>query len=92
MGKIKQTYIKNICRDIYNEYKDDVSKDFHSNVELVTRITDTESKRTRNIIAGYLVVLKGKGGRMIFSPHKTKKMTRKRRRRLKKNKKKRNKR
>jgi len=49
--------------------------DFESNKKLVQEITDVKYNNIRNRIAGYLVVLKKKEGRLILPPKKIKKVT-----------------
>jgi len=73
MGLIRPNYLKNICEEIYRLYPDRVSKDFQLNKILVDEVTDVASKSIRNKIAGYLVVLKGKEGRLILAPKKQRK-------------------
>jgi small subunit ribosomal protein S17e len=74
MGQIRQNSIKNACKLILKMYPNEVTKDFQKNKELVQRVTDVESKMLRNQIAGYLVTLKGKEGRLIMPPKKQRKM------------------
>jgi len=75
MGQIRDTHLKNICKDIYKSYMDRVSTDFESNKKLVEEITDIgDRKYLRNRIAGYLIVLKNKEGRLIIPPKKEKKI------------------
>jgi len=73
MGKIRPDYIKNNCNEIYNIYSDQITTNFETNKELLIKITDIKSKKLRNRMAGYLVNLKKKEGRIIIPPKKEKK-------------------
>jgi ribosomal protein S17E len=87
MSKVRQYFIKKISRDIYNTNPELITRDFESNKELVNRY-GVEDKSLRNRVAGYLVIMKNKEGRIIQAPKKMKKLTRKDRRKMKKRRKK----
>ena len=74
MGSIRQANIKNFCAEFYKMYPNEVTDDFETNKENIQRICPElrERKLLRNRAAGYLVKIKGKEGRMIFSPKKGK--------------------
>jgi small subunit ribosomal protein S17e len=54
MGRIKTQFIKRITNELIEEHEKDFTKDFEKNKELVSKFTDTSSKKIRNIIAGYV--------------------------------------
>lgn len=51
---IKPTYIKKTGRILMERYPDAFTTDFDENKELVTELTNVESKQVRNRIAGYI--------------------------------------
>ena len=53
MGRIKTRKVKAITMDLLEEYKDQFTTDFEANKKLVSSLTTVESKKLRNIIAGY---------------------------------------
>ncbi len=57
MGRIKTTLIKRLTLKLYNEYKDQFKEDYEHNKRLVQELIDVESKKIRNVIAGYLTRL-----------------------------------
>ena len=57
MGSIRPRYIKNAAKNLISLYPDTFTDDFESNKRMVEQLTDTESKKVRNRIAGYLVGL-----------------------------------
>ncbi|MHA1216398.1 MAG: 30S ribosomal protein S17e [Candidatus Thorarchaeota archaeon] len=57
MGSIRPRYIKNAARALLQHYPDEFTTDFETNKGLVEQYTDVESKKVRNRIAGYLVML-----------------------------------
>ena len=54
MGRIKTTFIKRITSDLIKTYGSKLTTDFDKNKELVASYTDVDSKKTRNVIAGYV--------------------------------------
>jgi small subunit ribosomal protein S17e len=54
MGRIKTAQIKRITRELIDRYKKDFKTDFENNKKLVSSRTDIQSKKTRNVIAGYV--------------------------------------
>ena len=85
MGKIRPDYIKNNCMEIYKLYPEQVSTDFETNKELLTKISDVKSKKLRNRMAGFLVTLKKKEGRITIPPKKEKKARNKKEKKKRKN-------
>ena len=57
MGSVRPRYIKNAAKNLLALYPDTFTDDFETNKRLVEQFTDTESKKVRNRIAGYLVGL-----------------------------------
>ncbi len=51
---IKPAYVKRISRALMERYPERFSDDFDENKEMVTLVTNVESKRVRNRIAGYV--------------------------------------
>ena len=51
---IKPAYVKRISRELIERYPERFSDDFDENKEAVTLVTNVESKRVRNRIAGYV--------------------------------------
>lgn len=54
MGRIKTRKVKSITQDLLEEYEGCFSTDFAENKKKVSELTNTESKKLRNIIAGYV--------------------------------------
>lgn len=57
MGSIRPRYIKNAAKNLLALYPDTFTDEFETNKRLVEQLTDVESKKVRNRIAGYLVGL-----------------------------------
>jgi small subunit ribosomal protein S17e len=51
---IKPAYIKKIGNRLLEDYSDALGHDFEHNKEVVTEVTNVESKGVRNRIAGYI--------------------------------------
>jgi len=80
MGNITPSYIKRAAEKMMNHYSSIITSDFEINKTIVDEYSDV-SKKDRNKIAGYLVVLKINEHRIITSPKagpKEKRGTRKR--------------
>jgi small subunit ribosomal protein S17e len=58
MGRIKTSFIKNIAKDLYEKHADKFSIDFEKNKELLKGLVSFESKRMKNVVAGYMTSLK----------------------------------
>lgn len=58
MGNIKTSFIKHIARDLFEKYAGKFAVDFEKNKQIIKGLIDTKSKRTRNVVAGYLTALK----------------------------------
>jgi len=58
MGRIKTSFIKTIGKDLFEKHEDKFSDNFDKNKEVINQLIATESKKLRNIIAGYVTSLK----------------------------------
>jgi len=54
MGRIKQTYLKRVAKNLMASYPDAFTTDFENNKKKVQELTTVRSKSIRNKIAGYL--------------------------------------
>jgi small subunit ribosomal protein S17e len=54
MGRIKQTYLKRVAKNLMAEYPDEFGTDFDVNKKKVGELSTVKSKSIRNKIAGYL--------------------------------------
>jgi small subunit ribosomal protein S17e len=57
MGQIKNLALKNIARTLIEKYPERFSTDFEKNKEELEKLVILESKKIRNMIAGYIVHL-----------------------------------
>ena len=57
MGRIKTMQIKRNSQEIFRENPGIFTSDFEENKKLVTQYRTIESKKLRNVIAGYLTRL-----------------------------------
>lgn len=57
MGRVRQTYIKRLAKDLVDSDKE-FSEDFDENKELLSETEEFQSKRLRNRVAGYIVRVK----------------------------------
>ena len=57
MGRIKTTLIKRTGKKLYSEHKDEFKDKFEYNKKIVDGLVDVQSKKLRNIIAGYVTRL-----------------------------------
>ncbi len=58
MGRVKTSVIKNVATKAYEQCKDQYTDDYAKNKVIVDRILKVQSKRLRNIVVGYVTVLK----------------------------------
>jgi small subunit ribosomal protein S17e len=58
MGRIKTTLIKRNTLKMFSLYKDKFTTDFVKNKLLVNELAEFQSKKLRNVIAGYVTRLK----------------------------------
>jgi len=54
MGRIRPTYIKRVAIELVERYPKVFTADFETNKILVGKLTNVESIRMRNLIAGYV--------------------------------------
>ncbi len=54
MGRIKTQFIKRTSTDLMGKHSDKFTIDFEHNKIAVSQLTDVQSKKVRNVIAGYL--------------------------------------
>lgn len=57
MGRIKTTLIKKTANKLYSENPEKCKKTFEENKEVVEELLTLQSKKFRNIIAGYITRL-----------------------------------
>ncbi|MBN1792073.1 30S ribosomal protein S17e [Candidatus Woesearchaeota archaeon] len=57
MGRIKTRKVKAVTMDLLEEHREKFGTDFDENKLKVSELTGVESKKLRNIIAGYLTRL-----------------------------------
>ncbi len=60
MGRIKTTLIKRRTKELLAKHGQHFTADFAQNKQLVSRYTIVQSKKLRNIVAGYMSRLKRK--------------------------------
>jgi small subunit ribosomal protein S17e len=58
MGRIKTTLIKRTGNQLVKENSDKFKTDFESNKLIVSELAEIQSKKIRNIVAGYVTRLK----------------------------------
>jgi small subunit ribosomal protein S17e len=58
MGRVRQTYIKRLAKDLVDSEKE-FEEDFDENKEKLKDTEKFKSKRLRNRVAGYITTLKG---------------------------------
>ncbi len=54
MGRVKSVAVKTLGEDIISEHADKLSPDFDANKKALATIKKIKSKRTRNVLAGYI--------------------------------------
>ena len=57
MGRIKTALIKRVTLELFEKHSDKFKKDFNENKQIVEEHSDINSKKLRNIIAGYVTRL-----------------------------------
>lgn len=65
MGRIKTSFVKHVAKDLVERYPQKFSIDYDQNKKSLSEVMNFESKRMRNIVAGYLVTLKRQEKRLI---------------------------
>jgi small subunit ribosomal protein S17e len=56
-GKIRIRVVKRTARELLEKYPGLFTRDFNQNKLLVSRLVETQSKKVRNLIAGYVTHL-----------------------------------
>lgn len=59
MGRVRQTYVKRLAKDMVSADEDRFSEDFEENKEELKEMEEFQSKRLRNRVAGYIVRVVG---------------------------------
>jgi len=54
MGRIKITAIKSLADELVKQFGEKFSSDFEKNKSVLNEIKDIKSKKTRNMLAGYI--------------------------------------
>jgi len=57
MGRIKTTIIKRVGEELYENHTDKFSNDFSDNKKSLPGLVQLNSKKFRNVIAGYITRL-----------------------------------
>lgn len=55
MGRVRQTYIKRLAKDLVSADEDRFSEDFEENKKELKEMDEFSSKKLRNRVAGYIV-------------------------------------
>jgi len=58
MGRIKTSFVKHVSRDLMEKHAELFTQHFEQNKKILAELIDFESKRMRNIVAGYITTLK----------------------------------
>jgi|TARA_Y100000310_G_C20691451_1_gene822532 small subunit ribosomal protein S17e len=53
MGRIKTVLVKRITKQLVKEHGEEFSDDFDKNKEVLAKYTNIESRKIRNVVAGY---------------------------------------
>ncbi len=61
MGRIKTRAIKRVTHEILEDYRDRFNEDFENNKNVIDEVAEVQSKKIRNMIAGYVTRLIKKG-------------------------------
>ena len=61
MGRIKTKLVKRVTNNLMELHSDKFTDDFEKNKEHINKLVSTQSRKLRNIIAGYAVRLVKKG-------------------------------
>ena len=57
MGRIKTQLIKRVAMKLFDKHKTELKDNFEQNKQIVGQVTDIQSKKLRNNLAGYLTRL-----------------------------------
>ena len=72
MGRIKTVLVKRITKQLVKEHGEEFTEDFDKNKEVLAKYTNIESRKIRNVVAGYVsrLVKQAKEGKVRRSVHK----------------------
>ena len=59
MGKVRPEHVKRISRELVERFPEKFTRDFENNKKLVEALTNINSKKLRNRVAGYTTQLVG---------------------------------
>ena len=54
MGRIKTMLVKRVTNELVKEHNHSFKKDFNENKKIVSQFAEIQSKKLRNMIAGYV--------------------------------------
>ncbi|MFT4309018.1 MAG: 30S ribosomal protein S17e [Candidatus Woesearchaeota archaeon] len=54
MGRIKTQFVKRTSNDLIKKHPERFNADFEHNKKTIAQVTDVQSKKVRNVIAGYI--------------------------------------
>lgn len=57
MGRIKTQFVKRTSLELLRKHEDQFGGEFEHNKRAVSALTDVQSKKVRNIVAGYITRL-----------------------------------
>ena len=57
MGRIKTAQTKRYAREALSKYEKDFTTDFEHNKQVLNKVSEIQSKKIRNTVAGYIVRL-----------------------------------
>ena len=57
MGRIKTQMIKRVTNEIFEKHRDQFKESFEENKAALARVADINSKKLRNVVAGYITRL-----------------------------------
>lgn len=72
MGRIKTVLVKRVTKQLVKEHGDEFTEDFDKNKEVLAKYTNIESRKIRNVVAGYVsrLIKQAKEGKVRRSVHK----------------------
>ncbi|MFB6208588.1 MAG: 30S ribosomal protein S17e [Candidatus Nanohaloarchaea archaeon] len=68
MGRVRQTYIKRLAKDMVEADPERFSEEFDENKQELKEMDEFESKKLRNRVAGYIVRVVNNRGRETTPP------------------------
>lgn len=58
MGRIKTIFVKRVGRELYEAHPEMFTDDYANNKKVVAGLTETSSRKTLNVVTGYITSLK----------------------------------